>query len=176
VTAARIATDDVPAALAGIDATWRELSPDVAISRRFMDELFDQAYARFLSIHRAVGGLAVMALFIATAGLVGIATLAVARRRAEIGVRKTFGASTPAIVAMLLRAFTRPVLIASIASWPIAWIGARAYLGAFVDPIPLTAAPFAGSLVLTLLVAWIAILGQTLRAARTAPAQILHQS
>lgn|GEM_PF-3012476 len=77
-------------------------------------------------------------------------------------------------VSMLVAAFSKPVVIAAVASWPVAFVAARAYLRAFIDPIELTVAPFVGSLAATLLIAWIAVGGHTLRAARTSPAKVLR--
>ena len=175
VTVVRLAEGDISSALASIDALWRRLSPNVAISRSFMDETFNRAYETFRRVNQAFGVLALMAFGIGVAGLFGMAAFVAARRRPEIGVRKTFGASTRQIVSMLVASFSRPVVIAAVLSWPIAYIAARAYLGTFIDPIALTPAPFVGSLAFTLLIAWLAVGGQTLRAARTSPAKVLRQ-
>ena len=175
VTVVRLAGDDVAGALEAIDTMWRRLAPNVAISRRFLDDVFDQAYETFLRVNQVFGFLALMAFCIAVAGLFGMAAFVAARRRPEIGVRKTFGASTRQMVVMLIKGFSKPVVIAALVSWPVAYIAARAYLGAFIDPMVLTPAPFVGSLAATLLIAWIAIGGQTLRAARASPARVLRQ-
>ncbi|HZF30338.1 MAG TPA: ABC transporter permease [Gammaproteobacteria bacterium] len=174
VTFVRVSKDDLPGALAGIDAVWKRLAPNVAISRRFFDEAFEQAYERFSRLDQVFRALSLMALAISTAGLVGMASLVVGRRRREIGVRKTFGASTTQITAMLLTAFGRPVIVANAIAWPVAYFVARAYLRAFLDPIALGPAPFALALGVTLGVAWLAVGAQTVRAARLKPADVLR--
>lgn len=170
----RLAADDVSGALASIDALWRGLAPNVAINRRFMDETFELAYQTFRRVNQAFSVLALMAFAIGVAGLFGMAAFVAARQRPEIGVRKTFGASTRQMVAMLAASFSKPVAAAAILSWPLAYLAARAYLRTFIDPIELTPLPFVGSLALTLLIAWAAVGGQTLRAARTSPARVLR--
>jgi putative ABC transport system permease protein len=174
LTYVRVSKDDLAAALAGIDAVWKRLAPKVAISRRFFDEAFEQAYERFSRLNQVFRALSLMALAISTAGLVGIASLVVGRRRREIGVRKTFGASTAQMTLMLLRAFGRPVVIANVIAWPVAYLAARAYLRAFLDPVALGPAPFLLALVVTLAVAWLAVGAQTVRAARLKPADVLR--
>lgn len=173
-TYVRVSRDDLTGALAGIDGVWKRLAPNVAISRRFFDEAFDQAYERFARLNQVFRALSLMALAISTAGLVGIASLVVGRRRREIGVRKTFGASTAQITALLLNAFGRPVVVANAIAWPIACFAARAYLRAFLDPVALGPAPFALALCVTLGVAWLAVGAQTVRAARLKPADVLR--
>jgi putative ABC transport system permease protein len=41
ITVARVAATDLENGLRGIDAAWRELAPNVAVSRRFLDEVFE---------------------------------------------------------------------------------------------------------------------------------------
>ncbi len=174
VTYVRVAPDDVGRALEQIDAVWSRLAPHVAIRRSFFDETFNRRFEIFLRLNRVFGVLTAMALAISTVGLVGMAALVAARRRREIGVRKAFGASTARIVRLLVASFSAPVLVANVVVWPIAYYAARAYLGAFLDPIALTPAPFAFALAATVGVAWLAIGAQTLRAARTVPSRVLR--
>jgi putative ABC transport system permease protein len=96
------------------------------------------------------------------------------RRTREIGVRKTLGASTGRILRLLLLDFSKPVLIANLIAWPVAYIAAKAYLAIFFDPVSLTPAPFLLSLVITLLVAWASVGLQSWRAARAKPAGVLR--
>jgi putative ABC transport system permease protein len=173
-TVARIAATDIAGALEGIDAAWRELAPDVAISRRFLDEIFERAYAQYVRVNQLFGVLAAMAFAICIAGLFGMATFVAGRRRQEIGVRKTLGGSTTQMISLLLGSFSRPVIVANLIGWPAGYFAARAYLNQFSESIDLTPWPFVLSVVITLAIAWLAVVGQTLRAARTTPAEVLR--
>ena len=174
VTYVRVASDDVGRAVEQIDAAWARLAPHVAISRSFFDETFNRRYETFLRLNHVFGVLSAMAIAISTVGLVGMAALVAARRRREVGVRKAFGASTAQIVRLLAVSFAVPVLVANVVVWPVAYYAARAYLGAFLDPIALTPAPFAFALMATVAIAWLAVGTQTLRAARTVPSRVLR--
>jgi putative ABC transport system permease protein len=66
------------------------------------------------------------------------------------------------------------VIAASIAAWPVAFIAMRLYLDRFVSPIEPRAFPFIASLLVMLSIAWLAVGGQTVRAARTTPARVLR--
>jgi putative ABC transport system permease protein len=173
-TVVRVAGDDVAGALRRIDAAWQGLAPNVPIERRFLDDVFQQAYETFARINQAVTFLALIAFAIATAGLVGMASLVTSRRVREIAVRKVHGARTWQMLAMLLVSFTKPVVVASFLAWPIAYFVGRAYLDMFAFSIPLTPLPFLVCLVITLAIACMAVAGQTLRAARTRPAEMLR--
>jgi putative ABC transport system permease protein len=174
VTVARVTAADVDGALKGIDNEWKRLAPSVAISRRFLDEIFERAFANYVRINQLFGALAVMAFAICIAGLFGMAMFVAGRRRHEIGVRKTLGASTTRMIALLLTRFSRPVLIANLVAWPAGYFASRAYLNQFSGSIPLTPWPFVLSVAITLAIAWLAVVGQTLRAARTSPAEVLR--
>jgi putative ABC transport system permease protein len=173
-TVARVAASDIDGALDGIDAAWRELAPDVAISRRFLDEIFERAYSQYVRVNQLFGVLAVMAFAICIAGLFGMATFVAGRRRQEIGVRKTLGGSTAQMIALLIAGFSIPVLVANLIAWPAGYFAARAYLNQFSQSIELTIWPFVASVAITLAIAWLAVGGQTLRAARSAPAEVLR--
>ncbi len=170
----RIAANDVSGGIAAIDAVWKRLSPKIPLSRNFMDQLFDESYENFARINQVFEGLAVVAVVIAVIGLFGMAVHVAGRRVREIGVRKSVGARTSQVVVMLIRDFSKPVLIANVVAWPLGYFVAEQYLSVFMHRIPLTPAPFLLSLVLALAIAWLAVGGQALRAARVNPANVLR--
>jgi len=174
ITVARVSAADLEAGLAGIDAAWKELAPNVAINRRFLDEIFERSYAGYVRVNHLFGTLSVMAFAICVAGLFGMAIFVAGRRRREIGVRKTLGGTTTQMVALLLAGFSRPVLIANVIAWPAGYVAARQYLNQFAQSIPMTPWPFVLSVAITIAIAWLAVFGQTLRAARTTPAEVLR--
>ncbi len=171
---ARVSRDDVAGGLAAIDRVWKQLAPSVAVSRRFVDDYFNDVYEFYLLLSRVLTGLALLAFGISLTGLFGMATLIAGRRMREVGVRKVHGASGTRMVAMLLASFTLPVLVANVVVWPLAYVAARKYLDAFQAPIAVTPLPFALSLAITLAIAWLAVGTQTLHAARARPAEVLR--
>ena len=170
----RLAPDDVSGAIEAVDDTWRDTVPNMPMRRYFLDELFEENYRTFTRVNRIVTSLALFAVFIATIGLFAMAIQVASRRVHEIGVRKTLGASTREIVRMLLKDFGKPVLIANLIAWPIAYLASTIYLSMFIQRAPLTPVPFALCLLFTICVAWVAVGGQALRAARVRPAEVLR--
>jgi putative ABC transport system permease protein len=172
----RISPNDVAGTLAAIDRAWTALAPDVPASPQFFDELFEQSFRTYARVSGIFILLASTAFFIASLGQLGIAMHVASRRRHEIGVRKTLGSTTLGVIQLLLVDFSKPVLIANLAAWPVGYLAARTYLSAFAHPVALTPAPFALSLVLTLAIAWAAVIGEVLKAASVRPAEVLRHA
>ena len=170
----RLSSREVSGSVATIDALWNRLAPSFAIARRFADDYFDSSYASFARINDAFTAFAAVAVAIATIGLGAIALAVANRRRAEIGVRKILGGSTRQMAFVLIGAFGWPVVVANLIGWPLAYVAARAYLNVFIQPIALGVLPFLSSLVLTLLIAGVAVARQTWRTAHVKPAAVLR--
>ena len=174
VTVARLERRAITVGLDAIDARWHALAPNVPVTRRFLDDVFNHEFEFYLRLNRLFELLAAMALAISIAGLFGMATLIAARRRREVGVRKVFGATTAQMIGLLLTGFSKPVVIANLAIWPLVFFGARVYVRQFLQPIALTPVPFVASLLVTLAIAWLAVGVQTWRTARRSPAAVLR--
>jgi putative ABC transport system permease protein len=171
----RVSGDDVPGAIAAIHGVWQRMAPQgTYFYHDFVDQLFAQSYELFGRVNLVFGGLALFAFVISTIGLVGMAGHVAGRRRREIGVRKTLGASTRQILVMLLKDFSKPVVVANVIAWPLAYLAVEAYLSIFIHRISLSPIPFALSLAATILIAWVAVGGQAVRAARVKPANVLR--
>jgi putative ABC transport system permease protein len=170
----RFSKHSVATALAGIDEVWNRLAPGMPLKRRFADEQFEQAHQFLNLISGTFALLAAFASAIAMMGLIAMALHVTRRRMHEIGVRKTLGASVGQIVLILLRSFSTPVVIANLAVWPLAYLVMRAYLGIFAHSSGIAAGPFLLTLAITLAIAWIAVGGQAIRAARLKPATVLR--
>lgn len=170
----RLSAADLAGGLAAVEQAWRDLGARSPLQSRFLDEMFEQNYRNFARINQAFAGLALFAIVISLIGLFGMAVQTAGRRLHEIGVRKSMGARNRQIVALLLRDFSRPVVIANLLAWPLAFLAAQAYLSIFIQRIDLTAVPFLLSLAFVLAVAWTAVGSQVQRAARVNPATVLR--
>ena len=170
----RIDRHKVEQALAHIDAVWNQHAPEIPIRREFLDERFERGYDLFNTINQVLVGLAAFAVIIAAMGLIGMATYTVGRRTHEIGVRKTLGATTSQILRLLLWEYSKPVIVANLIAWPLAYLAAQSYLAQFLTRISLTPVPFALSLIVTIMIAWGAVANQAVRAARLKPASVLR--
>ncbi|QMU31376.1 ABC transporter permease [Adhaeribacter radiodurans] len=115
-----------------------------------------------------------LSIFISCLGLFGLATLAVARRTKEIGVRKVLGASVTSIVSLLSRDFLKLVLLANVIAWPFASWFMHQWLQDFAYRTPLSWGLFALAGLTAVLVALVAVSFQAIKAAVANPVKSLR--
>ena len=170
----RVRQQNLPATLSFIDKTWRAFAPTIAMQRRFLTDDFD---AQFMADERqgTIFSLFVgIAIFISCLGLFGLAAFSTERRTREIGLRKTFGASTGDIVRLLLWQFSLPVLIANVIAWPVAWYWLRDWLSGFAYRITLSPLYFLGAGAIALVIAWATVFIHARRVANANPIHALR--
>ena len=107
-------------------------------------------------------------------GLFGLAAFTAERRTKEIGIRKVLGARTRDIVRLLAWQFSRPVIIANLIAWPVAWLVMKDWLNQFDARIDLGPAPFVVAGVLALAIAIGTIAGHAFKVARANPIHALR--
>ena len=93
---------------------------------------------------------------------------------AEARRREAWLASSTDIVTLLVGQFLRPVLIANLFAWPLAFLAMRTWLAGFDDRIALSPLFFVAATLLALAIAVLTVLAQSLRAARSTPAWALR--
>ncbi|PSJ40425.1 ABC transporter permease [Allosphingosinicella deserti] len=167
-------TGDPQPMLEAVQTTWRRIAPQVPFKADTADRQladFYEADERALHLLAVGAGLAVL---VGCVGLWGLASFNTARRVKEIGIRKTLGASSADIVRLLIGQFLRPVLLANLLAWPLAYFAARTWLAGFNDRIPLSPLFFGAASLIALSIAVLTVLGQSLRASRAAPGWALR--
>lgn len=174
VLAARIQPNRIADALAFAEEQWNTVYPDYPFTYTFLDEEFEQLYARDQNTGLIVNIFSGLAILIACLGLFGLASHTTAQRTKEIGVRKVLGASSGLIVRLLVMDFVRWVALANLIAWPLAWYASSIWLEGFayrvgVDPILLLVASL-----IALAISVATVLGQSWRAAAMNPARALQ--
>lgn len=161
-------------ALAFIDKTWHSLAPSAVVERYFVSD----AYGKLVEADEKQGvmfGVFVgIAIFIACLGLFGLAVFTAARRTKEIGVRRVFGARPGHIVQLLLRQVSKPVLIANVIAWPVAYIYLRHWIDGYAERISLSPLYFVVVGALALLIACATVFVHAWRLARARPMHALR--
>ncbi len=140
---------------------------------QFLDENYQALYAaeqRVSTLSRYFAGIAIL---ISCLGLFGLAAFTAERRLKEIGIRKILGASDFGIVRLLSGDFTKMVLIAIVIALPISYFIAQRWLQDFAFSIDLEWWYFAGAGGMALLIAWLSVGFQTIKAARVNPVECL---
>jgi putative ABC transport system permease protein len=155
-------------------AIWRRLVPEIPFKARLVDDIVRKTYDTDEARARLFGAFAILAVVIGCLGLFGLAAFTAERRTKEIGIRKVLGARTRDIIRLLVWQFSRPVLIANLIAWPIAWWVMRDWLNGFDVRMTLGPLPFLGAGVMALLIAVATIAAHAYRVARTNPVHALR--
>ncbi|MCB2199998.1 ABC transporter permease [bacterium] len=174
VLSLRLVPGTIDQTLGEVKKNWANLYPDAPFNPHFLDQEVNAAYQDEVSFGKLVGAFTVLAIVIALLGLFGLASFTAEARTKEIGVRKVLGASVPDVILLLSRQFTQPVIIGALIASPIAWYFISKWLNNFAYRIEMGWQIYLLSALGGLLLAWIAVGGQALRAARTDPARALR--
>ncbi len=157
-----------------VERVWRQTIPLVPYNAEFADDLVRAQYRQELARGALFAAFSILTVAIGCLGLYGLAAFTAERRTKEIGIRKVLGARTPDIVKLLVWQFSRPVLVANLIAWPVAWWVMRDWLNGFDTRIALTPVPFAVAGLLAMLIAVATVAGQSIRVARTNPIHALR--
>jgi putative ABC transport system permease protein len=162
---------DVMAALGDI---WQRFEPEIPFEARFADDIVHELYAADRARTFLFAGFSLLAIAIACLGLYSLAAFQAERRTKEIGIRKVVGATVRDIVQLLAWQFSKPVVLANLIAWPVAWWAMRDWLNGFDARIALTPGPFVLAGLLAFGIAVVTISGHAIRVARTNPIHALR--
>ena len=136
---------------------------------RFLDDDYQALYAAEQRVSTLSKYFAGIAILISCLGLFGLAAFTAERRLKEIGIRKVLGATDFGIVRLLSGDFTRMVVVAIFIALPISYFIAQRWLQDFAFSIDLEWWYFAGAGGVALLIAWLSVGLQTIKAAKMNP-------
>ncbi|WP_373516085.1 ABC transporter permease, partial [Persicitalea sp.] len=155
-------------------ALWQKAVPDVPFDYDFLDATFARLYRTEAQTGSVLSILTGLALFIGCLGLFALAAYTAESRTKEIGVRKVLGASVASIVSLLSKDFLKLVIVSIIIATPLAWYVADDWLQDFAYKIDLAWWYFAGAGGLALLIAWLTVSYQSIKAALMNPVKSLR--
>jgi len=158
----------------GLERQWKQITNEVPFNAKFSEEIIGELYKKEDARAQTFAAFALLAVIIGCLGLFGLAAFTAERRTKEIGIRKVLGARTRDIVRLLVWQFSRPVIVANIIAWPIAWWMMRDWLNNFDQRIPLTPVPFVIAAAVALGIAVATVVGHSVRVARANPIHALR--
>ncbi len=172
--AIRLKSNDVPETLNMLEDTWREFFPAKAFDYSFIDEDLAARYEDEGRLASLGSHFASIAIFLSCFGLFGLISLTVQQRAKEIGIRKVLGASVSGIVSLLSKDFLTLVLVALAIATPITWYVMNLWLEDFAYRIELQWWHFGLAGLGTVLVAFLTMSFQSVRAAIANPVNSLR--
>ncbi len=170
----RVRAGDMRAQLGAIREVWARVMPSSPFNYFFLDETFDRAYRREEQFRSMLGWASLVAILIASMGLLSLVTLSVRQRTKEIGIRKVLGASVAGIIGMLSREYVGLIMLANLFAWPVAAYVMNAWLENFAyrTTLPWWAFLVAGAAALVAALAAVGV--QSFRAATSNPVEALR--
>ena len=157
-----------------VATVWRDIAPDVPPEINSADASLDHYYKPDRDRSNLFGIGAGIVVLIGCIGLYGMAAFNTSRRSLEIGLRKVLGASRGQVVRLLVWQFLRPVLLANLIAWPLAWWLLKSWLSQFDDAIAMTPVYFLAPSAAALLIALVTVTGLTFITAGTEPGRVLR--
>jgi putative ABC transport system permease protein len=157
-----------------VEAVWKRIAPEVPFQAQFSEEIVGELYEAEDARAQTFAGFAILAVIVACLGLFGLAAFTAERRTKEIGIRKVLGARSQDIVRLLAWQFSKPVIVANLIAWPIAWWVMRDWLNTFDTRIDLGPTPFLLAGLLALAIAIGTIAGHAMKVARANPINALR--
>ncbi|MEI9919847.1 MAG: ABC transporter permease [Bacteroidota bacterium] len=170
----KVHSSDLPATMAKIEEAWKKVDKIHPVSARFYDEALEEAYLGFSIAIKTIGVLAFLTISIASMGLFGMVVFTTETRLKEIGIRKVMGASVGSLVALLSRNFVFVLALSAAIAIPATYfIAERIFLVRFPYHAPVGMIDLFGGLAAVLAIAFLMIGTQTMKAARSNPAEVL---
>jgi len=160
--------------LALIKSTWEKNCPGVPFEYEFLDDHFDEIYRADSQVSTIVGILAALAIIISCLGLFGLASFTTAQRTKEIGIRKVLGATTGGITVLLAKDFLRLVIVAILIASPLAYYLMQQWLQDFAYRIHIQWWIFVVAAVAAVVIAFLAVGSQSVKAALANPVKSLR--
>ena len=157
-----------------VERQWKQITNEVPFQSKFSEDIIRELYEAEDARAQIFAAFSLLAVIIGCLGLFGLAAFTAARRTKEIGIRKVLGARTRDIVRLLVWQFSRPVVLANLVAWPVAWWLMRDWLNGFDDRIALTPVPFVVAALVALAIAIGTVAGHAMRVARANPIHALR--
>ncbi len=157
-----------------IEKEWKNIYPNAPFAFKFYDENIRQLYEsdhRFSKIINLSTGVTIL---LSCLGLIGLVTISTAQRTKEIGIRKVLGSSISGIVGLLSKDYIKLVLISILIASPIAWWASNKWLDDFAYKIDITWWMFVIPALATVVIAFLTMSFQSLKAAKANPVDSLR--
>lgn len=160
----KVQTRDLRETIAQIEQQFKKVIPS-AFEYTFLDQQLQALYQSEQQMANVILLFSVLAIFIACLGLYALAAFTTEQRTKEIGIRKVLGASVWQLSAMLSGDFIKLVLISFVIAVPLGYYAMNEWLQGFAYRIEIHWTIFIGAGLLSVVIAWLTVGFESLKAA-----------
>lgn len=165
---------DASSLISKVENLWKQYAPNEPFQYSFLDENFDRLFRAEQRMGKLFSVFSSLAIFIACLGLFALAAFTTEQRTKEIGVRKSMGASVFSLSILLSKEFTKLVVIAFIPAAILAWYISDTWLNGFAYRVEINPIVFVLSGVAAIVIAWLTVSYQSIKAATANPVESLR--
>ncbi|MFC2098819.1 ABC transporter permease [Bacteroidota bacterium] len=170
----RLEPQNMQGTIKQVENTWAEFTNDSPFQYFFLDDDFASRYEQEKRTRIIFLVFSILAIFVASLGLLGLSAFTTEQRTREIGIRKAMGANASQVVRLISRETIILVGIATILAWPVSYYFTKNWLMDFAYRIELGFAPFLLSFAFAMVISLVTISFQTITAALRNPADALR--
>lgn len=127
-TVVRLERDHPKSAIQAIEKKWSAFFPDAPFAYSFLDSRFEKLYVEDKKFGMLFGNFSILAIIVASLGLLGLASFLAIQRTKEVGVRKVLGATTGSIIMLFFKDFIYLLLIAMVIGLPLVYTSMSGWL------------------------------------------------
>jgi putative ABC transport system permease protein len=170
----KVSGANLPKTIAFIQSKWASLVPSIPFTYHFMDEDYNKLYSAELRLGKVMDVFSAIAIVLACLGLFGLSSYSIQQRMKEITIRKVLGASVSNLTFVLSKNFIRLSLVAIVVALPVTWYAMHKWLQSFNYRIEMEWWMFAIAGCAIVLVVFITVSFQSIKAAFANPVKSLR--
>ena len=170
----RFSSENYQDVIKHVEATWNEFVPTRPFEYRFFDDQLNELYNDEQRFGRFSLMLTILAIVIASMGLIGLTSFLAEQRTKEIGIRRALGSTIRSIIGIMAKEFLWLLLIANVIAWPVTYVFTTNWLESYSRHISTNWWIYIVSGLLTLLIAMSIIAFRAFRTATLNPAETLR--
>lgn len=173
VVAVRISSNNYNEVIKFIESKWNQYVPTRPFEYNILEQQISSLYNDEEEFGKFTVMLSILAIIIASMGLVGLTSFLAEQRTKEIGIRRVLGASTISIIKMMSNEFIILLAISNLISWPITYFATTRWLNNYSSHINTKWTLYILSGLITLIIALIITGVRAYRTSHLNPAQTL---
>ena len=165
---------DFQGLISKLESQWKEIIKETPFEYYGLNDHLLLQYKSDFNTFNLIKYFALISICISCLGLYAMSLFLAEKRYREIGIRKTFGASVGNIFTMVSFDLSILIVISFIISIPITWYGMNQWLESFAYKITPGIGVYALAGFISVIIAWLTIGYQSIKAARTNPVDVLR--
>lgn len=162
-------------AYARLEKVTNEVMPGKLFGANYMEDMIEDCFVDESRILRIVLVFTLLSMLVSGLGLFAMSSYYMQQQRRSVAVKKVFGAEYNGVLRELVLSFMKMVGVAFVIGIPVAWLVVHRWLEGYSHRISLSWWIFVLAGLVVLLMAFIAVIWQSVRTAKANPANVLKK-